>query len=48
MAEELTNAEVARELPLQESAASKRSIRARHRLKEILAVLPGGIEELRP
>ena len=48
MAEELTNAEVARELHLQESAASKRSIRALHRLQEILAVLPGGIEELRP
>ena len=48
MAEELTNAEVARELPLQESAASKRSIWALHRLTEILAVLPGGLEELRP
>jgi RNA polymerase sigma-70 factor (ECF subfamily) len=46
--EELTNAEVARELRLQESAASKRYIRALHRLKEILASLPGGIEEFRP
>jgi RNA polymerase sigma-70 factor (ECF subfamily) len=46
--EELTNAEVARELHLQESAASKRYIRALHRLKEILASLPGGIEEFRP
>jgi RNA polymerase sigma-70 factor (ECF subfamily) len=46
--EELTNAEVARELGLQESAASKRYIRALHRLKEILASLPGGIEEFRP
>jgi RNA polymerase sigma-70 factor (ECF subfamily) len=46
--EELTNAEVARELQLQESAASKRYIRALHRLKEVLASLPGGIEEFRP
>ena len=46
--EELTNAEVARELHLQESAASKRYIRALHRLREILASLPGGIEEFRP
>ena len=34
--EELTNAEVARELGLQESAASKRYIRALRKLKEIL------------
>jgi RNA polymerase sigma-70 factor, ECF subfamily len=46
--EELTNAEVARELHLRESAASKRYIRALHRLKEILASLPGGLEEFRP
>ena len=46
--EELTNAEVARELQIQESAASKRYIRALHRLKEILASLPGGLEEFRP
>jgi RNA polymerase sigma-70 factor (ECF subfamily) len=46
--EELTNVEVARELQLKESAASKRYIRALHRLKEILASLPGGIEEFRP
>jgi RNA polymerase sigma-70 factor, ECF subfamily len=46
--EELTNSEVARELRLGESAASKRYIRALHRLKEILASLPGGIEEFRP
>jgi RNA polymerase sigma-70 factor (ECF subfamily) len=43
--EELTNAEVARELGLQDSAASKRYIRALRKLKEILAALPGGIEE---
>jgi RNA polymerase sigma-70 factor (ECF subfamily) len=46
--EELTNAEVARELHFQESAASERYIRALHRLKEVLARLPGGIEEFRP
>jgi DNA-directed RNA polymerase specialized sigma24 family protein len=46
--EELTSGEVARELHLQESAASKRYIRALHRLKEILASLPGGIEGFRP
>ena len=46
--EELTNVEVARELQLRESAASKRYIRALHRLKEILASLPGGLEEFRP
>ncbi|MGC8638522.1 MAG: sigma-70 family RNA polymerase sigma factor [Isosphaeraceae bacterium] len=45
--EELSNAEVARELGLRESAASKRYIRALRRLKEILAALPGGIEEFR-
>ena len=38
--EELTNAEVARELGLQESAASKRYIRALRKLKEILVALP--------
>jgi RNA polymerase sigma-70 factor (ECF subfamily) len=46
--EELSNAEVARELQIQESAASKRYIRALHRLKEILTSLPGGLEEFRP
>ena len=44
MAEELTNAEVARELGLRVSAASKRYLRALRRLKEILAALPGGVE----
>ena len=46
--DELTNAEAARELHLQESAASKRFIPALRRLKEILASLPGDIEEFRP
>jgi len=45
--EELTNTEVARELGLQESAASKRYIRALRKLKETLVALPGGIEEFR-
>jgi RNA polymerase sigma-70 factor, ECF subfamily len=46
--EELTNAEVARELRLGESAASKRYVRALYRLKQILASLPGGLEGFRP
>ena len=41
--EDLTNAEVAHELGLNESAASKRYIRALRQLKEILATLPGGL-----
>jgi RNA polymerase sigma-70 factor, ECF subfamily len=45
--EDLNNSEVARELGLQESAASKRYLRALRRLKEVLAALPGGIEEFR-
>ncbi len=45
--EELTNAEVARELGLRDSAASKRYIRALRKLKEIMATLPGGSEEFR-
>jgi RNA polymerase sigma-70 factor, ECF subfamily len=45
--EDLSNSEVARELGLQESAASKRYIRALHRLKEVLAALPGGMEGFR-
>jgi RNA polymerase sigma-70 factor (ECF subfamily) len=45
--EELTSAEVARELGIQESAASKRYIRALRKLKDVLAALPGGIEEFR-
>jgi RNA polymerase sigma-70 factor (ECF subfamily) len=46
--EELTNAETARTLQINESAASKRYIRALRRLKEILAGMPGGMEEFRP
>ncbi len=44
--EQLSNAEAAEVLSLQESAASKRYIRALRRIKEILKSLPGGIEEL--
>ena len=43
-----TNAETARVLDLQESAASKRYIRALRRLREILNSLPGGLEEMGP
>ena len=46
--EELTNAEAARTLNLQESAASKRYIRALRRLKEVLSAMPGGSAEYRP
>src|SRR5262245_27389829 len=46
--EQLTNAEAAVVLNLQESAASKRYIRAIRRLKEVLADLPGGLQELEP
>jgi RNA polymerase sigma-70 factor (ECF subfamily) len=44
--EELTNAEAARTLGIQESAASKRYLRALERLKQILTGMPGGIEGL--
>ncbi len=43
--ENLTNAEIAHELGLQESAASKRYTRALARARKILADLPGGEEE---
>ena len=46
--EELTNAEAARTLGMQESAASKRYIRALRKLKDILASMPGGTKEFRP
>jgi RNA polymerase sigma-70 factor (ECF subfamily) len=44
--EQLTNAETAAVLGLQESAASKRYLRAIERLKEFLRQLPGGLDEL--
>ena len=42
--EELTAAETARVLSIEESAAAKRYFRALKRLKEILAAMPGGQE----
>lgn len=45
--EELTNAEVARTLGMQESAASKRYIRALRKLKAVLGTMPGGTKEFR-
>jgi RNA polymerase sigma-70 factor (ECF subfamily) len=44
--EQLTNQECARVLGIGESAATKRYIRALTRLREVLAALPGGLEEL--
>lgn len=46
--EELTNAEVAHTLEIQEAAASKRYVRALRRLKEALSSMPGGSVEFRP
>jgi RNA polymerase sigma-70 factor, ECF subfamily len=42
--EELTLAETAQVLEIQEAAAAKRYIRALKRLKELLAAMPGGLE----
>jgi RNA polymerase sigma-70 factor, ECF subfamily len=44
--EHLNNAETAQALGLQESAASKRYIRALKKLKEILCSMPGGMGEV--
>lgn len=46
--EQLTNAEAAQVLGIQERAAAKRYLRAIARLKNILAALPGGLTGLRP
>jgi RNA polymerase sigma-70 factor (ECF subfamily) len=46
--EELSNSEAAATLDPQESAASKRYIRALRRLKDALGSMPGGSEEFRP
>jgi RNA polymerase sigma-70 factor (ECF subfamily) len=46
--EQLTNAEAAQVLQIQERAAAKRYLRALQRLKEILSNMPGGLTELRP
>ena len=46
--EELSNAEVAQVLGIQERAAAKRYLRALQRFKQILSEMPGGLTELRP
>ena len=46
--EQLSNAEAAQVLGIQERAAAKRYLRALERLKDILAAMPGGLTELRP
>jgi RNA polymerase sigma-70 factor (ECF subfamily) len=46
--EQLTSAEAAQVLGIQERAAAKRYTRALERLREMLADMPGGITELRP
>jgi RNA polymerase sigma-70 factor (ECF subfamily) len=46
--EQLTNAEAAQVVGIQERAAAKRYLRALERLKRILSDLPGGLSELRP
>ena len=46
--EQLTNAEAAQVLGIQERAAGKRYLRALQRLRETLADMPGGLTELRP
>jgi RNA polymerase sigma-70 factor (ECF subfamily) len=45
--EQLTSAEAAQVLGIQERAAAKRYLRALKRLKEILSAMPGGLTELR-
>jgi RNA polymerase sigma-70 factor, ECF subfamily len=42
--EQLTNAEAARVLQIKEAAAGKRYLRALERLREVLALMPGGLE----
>ena len=46
--EQLTTAETAQVLGIQQPAAAKRYLRAIQRLKEILSEMPGGLTELRP
>jgi len=46
--EQLTNAEAARLLGIQERAAAKRYLRALKRLKDILGAMPGGLGGLGP
>jgi RNA polymerase sigma-70 factor (ECF subfamily) len=46
--EQLTSAEAAQVLGIQERAAAKRYLRALERLKQILSGMPGGLTEVRP
>ena len=46
--EQLTSAETAQVLGIQERAAAKRYLRALERLRELLAEMPGGLTGLRP
>jgi RNA polymerase sigma-70 factor, ECF subfamily len=46
--EQLTSAETAQVLGIQERAAAKRYLRALERLKQILSEMPGGLTEVRP
>jgi RNA polymerase sigma-70 factor (ECF subfamily) len=46
--EQLSNAEAAEVVGIQERAAAKRYLRALERLKQLLSELPGGLSELRP
>ena len=46
--EQLTSAETAQVLEIQERAAAKRYLRALERLRELLAEMPGGLTGLRP
>jgi RNA polymerase sigma-70 factor (ECF subfamily) len=45
--EQLTRNETAQVLGISEAAGAKRYLRALERLREILALLPGGLEEFR-
>jgi RNA polymerase sigma-70 factor (ECF subfamily) len=46
--EQLSNAEAAQVMGIQERAAAKRYLRALERLRNILSKMPGGLTELRP
>jgi RNA polymerase sigma-70 factor (ECF subfamily) len=46
--EQLTSAETAQVLGIQERAAAKRYLRALERLREILSAMPGGLTGIRP
>ena len=46
--EQLTNAEAAQVLGIQERAAAKRYVRALERLRDVLSDMPGGLTGLRP